>query len=247
MKISDKKRTLIYKTTPGVQKAQNGLRAQNEPRAPGLRGNSFWDIITGRAWTRRVEAKRAAEAEKAQADPRYWERPVIKPAEIQENRDAALLPKPGAIKGISPAIKTVDTTGTGPKYTEPKGKMPATKKAAEKEAAEAMTPEQAAKDRKIRAYQERFKKLGLYDGEIDGMWGKDTQSAYDKVVAAQKRLKSRGLYDGAIDGIVGNKTRTAMENELKKGPVQGKKAGIPKSKNIVAAPILRGGGLFYKK
>lgn len=75
-------------------------------------------------------------------------------------------------------------------------------------------------ENKIRAIQRSLQV------EDDGIWGKDTEAAYQKAIALQTRLKEGGLYDGEIDGIIGPKSKAAMVKDSQIGVMKAKKAKI---------------------
>ncbi len=65
----------------------------------------------------------------------------------------------------------------------------------------------------VAEYQQMLKNEGLYDGPIDGDWGKKTKAAYEKreIIERQKLLKDEGLYKGKIDGKWGPKSEAASK------------------------------------
>lgn len=58
--------------------------------------------------------------------------------------------------------------------------------------------------------QQILKEAGLYEGDLDGVFGLYTRKA---VIAYQTAAKEKGIYIGAIDGIVGTYTWRALTRE----------------------------------
>ena len=69
------------------------------------------------------------------------------------------------------------------------------------QSAQAVTYRQGSTGEQVRVIQEKLKRWGYYDGEVDGIFGQGTRAA---VVAFQKK---KGL---TADGIVGKATWTAL-------------------------------------
>lgn len=178
----------------------------------GLLGfvGKIYDDIVRRDNADEYQSIAAVSVENPIAQPKIINAPAIAPNVVsgaQPELEVAPIesPKVTSVDTVSPAAPAIDTIeGSGATFNQP------TVRANPKET------DSINKINRIKAIQRGY---GIND---DGIWGNNTQKAYNAVKAEQVALTVGGYYEGVhkdsrseIDGIVGNKTKLAREARTK--------------------------------